>query len=64
MEKAPKSRHLKPSGKNASGEYANFENALKSVLSVSHSQIKCKVDAAKRKRTKKPSASHAANGQD
>jgi hypothetical protein len=44
--------HQEPSGKNASGEYATFENALKAVLSVSHSRIKHKIDAEKRRRTK------------
>ena len=60
-EMANAAKHSKPSAKNETSEYATFENALKSVLSVSHSQIKSKIDAAKRKRTKKPSASHGAN---
>jgi hypothetical protein len=42
-------------------EYANFENALRVVLSVPHSEIKSKLDAEKRKRAKKPSASRASN---
>lgn len=50
--------HQKPSAKNASGEYATFEKALKTVLSVSHSRIKHKIDAEKRRRIK-TSASHA-----
>jgi hypothetical protein len=33
--------------KNEQGEYANFERALKKVLSVSHSEIKIRLDAAK-----------------
>jgi len=45
-------RNPKPSAKNATGEYATFHNALKKVLSVSHSEIKSKLDAEKRKRTK------------
>ena len=56
--------HPKPSGKNDSGEYVTFENALKTVLSVSHSQIKSKISDEKRKRIKKASASHVANDQD
>jgi hypothetical protein len=56
--------HPRPSGKNDKGEYATFESALKSVLSVSHSELKSKIDAAKRKRVKKSSASHGANGKD
>jgi uncharacterized membrane protein len=50
------------SGKNDQNEYATFESALKSVLSVSHSQLKSKLDAAKRKKAKKSSASHGVNG--
>jgi hypothetical protein len=57
-------KHSKPSAKNETSEYATFENALKSVLSVSHSQLKTKLDAEKRKRTKKPSASRASNAKD
>jgi hypothetical protein len=53
-------RNPKPSGKNATGEYATFETALKKVLSVPHSELKSKLDAEKRKRTKS-SASHASN---
>jgi hypothetical protein len=37
----------KPSAKNETGEYANFERALKKVLSVSHSEIEARLDAAK-----------------
>jgi hypothetical protein len=54
-------RNPKPSGKNATGEYANFHDALKKVLSVSYSELKSKLDIEKRKRTKRSSASHAAN---
>jgi len=42
-------------------EYEVFNDALKKVLSVSHSQIKSKLNAKKRKRTKKTSASRASN---
>ena len=53
-------RHPKPSGENASGEYANFSAALKKVLAASHSEIKAKIKSAKRKRISKiPSVSHA-----
>jgi hypothetical protein len=50
-----------PSAKNESDEYATFETALKKVLSVPHAKIKQKLDAEKRKKIKKSSASHAAN---
>lgn len=37
-------------------EYAAFESALKKVLSVSHAEIKAKIEKEKRKKVK-PSAS-------
>jgi hypothetical protein len=46
------SRHPKPSAKKETGEYETFEVALKKVLSVPHSEMKSKIDATKRKRTK------------
>jgi len=52
-------RNPKPSAKNATGEYAAFEGALKQILSVPHSEIKSKLDAEKRKKAKRPSASRA-----
>jgi len=42
--------HPKPSAKNETGEYENFERALKKVLSVPHSEIKARLDAAKKAR--------------
>jgi hypothetical protein len=57
-------RNPRPSGKNATGEYATFETALKKVLSVPHADIKSKLDAEKRKRIKKSSASHVVSEQD
>jgi hypothetical protein len=53
-------RNPKPSAKNATGEYATFESALKKILSVPHSEIKAKLDAEKRKRVKS-SASRASH---
>jgi hypothetical protein len=49
--------HPKPSAKNESGEYAAFENALKKVLSVPKSKLPI------RKKKRKSSASHVANGE-
>jgi hypothetical protein len=46
--------------KKESGEYAAFNSALKKILSVPHSEIKSKLDAEKRKKTKS-SASRASN---
>jgi len=47
----------KPSGKNEQGEYANFERALKKVLSVSHDEIKARIEAAKRARERQKRSS-------
>jgi hypothetical protein len=52
-------RHPKPSAKNATGEYAVFENALKRVLSVPYSKLKSKITGEKRKKSKRSSASRA-----
>jgi hypothetical protein len=54
-------RHPKPSAKNATGEYAAFETALKQVLSVPYSEMKSKIAAEKRKRPKRSSVSRVAN---
>jgi hypothetical protein len=51
------SNHPRPSAKNESGEYTAFEAALKKVLSVPHSKMKSKIDAKKRKRSKRASVS-------
>jgi hypothetical protein len=52
----------KPSG-NEQGEYANFERALKKVLSVSHDEIRARIESAKRarQRQKKSSSSGRAS---
>jgi hypothetical protein len=61
---AKTSHRSETSGKNDQNEYATFENALKDVLSVSPSKLKSKINAEKRERTKKPSASRVSNGRD
>jgi len=48
-------RHRKRPAKNANGEYANFTKALKTVLTVPHSELKAHLDAEKQK--KQPKAS-------
>jgi hypothetical protein len=48
-------RYHKRPAKNANGEYATFEEALKTVLSVPHSKLKAHLDAEKRKKQSKPS---------
>jgi hypothetical protein len=58
---------MKSSSK-TSEEYAAFENLLKQVVSVPHSEIKAKLDAEKRakkkKRPKTSGASRASNDKD
>ena len=49
---------MKPN-KGTTDEYATFEKALKNVLAVSHSELKAKIDAEKRKRTKRLSLARA-----
>jgi hypothetical protein len=44
-------------------EYANFQRALKKVLSVPHSEIKARLDAAKKARQKRKKASGHASGE-
>jgi len=46
-------------------EYATFSGALRKVLQVSHSEIKARLDADKKKRKpKRASASHASERKD
>jgi len=57
--------HPKSSAKNETGEYANFERALKKVLSVSHAEIKSRLEAAKLARQRGRRASgHASRAKD
>jgi hypothetical protein len=53
--------HPKPSGKNATDEYATFERALKKVLSVSHTEIQARLAAAKEQRQRGKRASARAS---
>jgi hypothetical protein len=46
MRKAVTSRHPKPSAKNEQDEYATFENALKKVLKVSHTEMQKRITRA------------------
>ncbi|HEV7674413.1 MAG TPA: hypothetical protein VGQ12_07780 [Candidatus Angelobacter sp.] len=48
-------------------EYQNFENALRHVVQVPHSEIKAKLDAEKAEKKKRPKtsgASRASNDKD
>jgi hypothetical protein len=53
MEKAITSRRPKPSGKNATGEFDKFTNFMKRLVAVPHSEIKAKLDAEKRAKTRR-----------
>jgi len=46
MRKSVTSRHPKPSAKNEQDEYATFENALKKVLKVPHSEMQKRITRA------------------
>lgn len=50
---AQKSHRSEPSAKNDQNEYTTFAVALKKVLSVSHSELKAKLDSEKTKRKRK-----------
>jgi hypothetical protein len=57
--------HSKPSAKNEPSEYATFEDALRKVLSVPHSEIKAKIESekqARKQQKKQPSAVRASSG--
>ena len=45
--------HRKRPAKNANGEYATFEKALKKVLSVPYSKLKSDLEAEKQKKQTK-----------
>jgi hypothetical protein len=51
----------KPSAKNEQGEYANFESALRKVLSVSHSEMQERLKDQGKRKTKRASASRASD---
>jgi hypothetical protein len=60
------SREMTRQGKSdpPSGEYSNFENALKKVLSVPRSEMQKKLEhEKKRKESKQSSASHVSNAE-
>jgi hypothetical protein len=56
--------HPKQSAKSEPGEYANFERALKKVLSVSHEEIKSRLAAAKEQRQEKRASARASREKD
>lgn len=54
-----KPTHSKDSAKNETGDFGQFKNFMQRLMAVPHSEIKAKLDAEKRKRTSKTSASRA-----
>jgi hypothetical protein len=56
--------HPKQSGKSETGEYENFERALKKVLSVSHDEIQARLAAAKEQRRGKRASGRASRAKD
>jgi len=59
-ERAKARTRSEPSGKNERSEYDTFQQALKKILSVSHSELKIKIDSEKRRKPKRASDRAAA----
>jgi hypothetical protein len=55
-------RSTRQGGSDQPDEYANFQRALKKVLSVPHSEIKARLDAAKKARQRGKRVSDRASG--
>jgi hypothetical protein len=55
-------RSSRGSGSDQPDEFANFQRALKKVLSVSHEEIQSRLASAKRARQKRKKASGHASG--
>jgi hypothetical protein len=56
----PKS-HPKPSAKNTEGDFGQFKNFMQRLVAVPHSEIKAKLDAEKRAKTRKRKAASRAS---
>ena len=57
--------HPKPSAKNAEGDFGQFTNFMRRLVAVPHSEIKTKLDAEKRAKTRKrKAASRASHAKD
>jgi hypothetical protein len=54
--------HPKPSAKNAKGDFGQFTNFMRRLVAVPHSEIKAKLDAEKRRKSKRASSARASNG--
>jgi len=57
-------KHPKPSAKNETGEFGRFKDFMRRLVAVPHSDIKAKLDAEKRERSKHASASRASHAKD
>ena len=55
----------KPSAKNVTGDFGQFTNFMRRIVAVPHSEIKAKLDAEKRAKTRKrKAASRASSAKD
>lgn len=50
------------SAKNVTGDFGQFKNFVRRLVAVPHSEIKAKLDAEKRAKTRKRKASSRASG--
>jgi hypothetical protein len=53
--------HPKPSAKNVTGDFGQFTNFVRRLVAVPHSEIKAKLDAEKRAKTRKRKAASRAS---
>jgi hypothetical protein len=59
------SNRPKPSAKNEQGEFGEFKDFVRRLVAVPHSEIKAKLDAEKRAKTRKrKAASRASSAKD
>ena len=54
--------HPNPSAKNDTGEFDRFTDFMRRLVSVPHSEIKAKLDAEKRAKTRKRTSKASASG--
>jgi len=58
MKAEPKAKALKSLGGDAQGDFAQFTNFMRRLVSVPHSEIKARLEEEKRAKKKRPSVSH------
>jgi len=56
--------HPKPSAKNETGDFAKFTDVMRKLVAVPHSEIKARLDAEKRAKTRKKVSSRASRESD